>query len=208
MKRALKSSALKPRKTPGQSRSIETVGVILEAAARVLEEQGFDGYTTNAVAERAGVSIGSLYQYFPNKDAMTVALIDRETAELIGEAKKIGQEGMCREGLEQIIRGAVTHQMERPKLARLIDFEERRLPIGARMASVSRLLHAALVTVLGRQGGPDLEDRTVAAFDLLAIIKGIVDGAGERKERDAEQLETRVRRAVFGYLFPADHASF
>jgi AcrR family transcriptional regulator len=206
MKRALKSSALKPRKTPGQSRSIETVGVILEAAARVLEEQGFDGYTTNVVAERAGVSIGSLYQYFPNKDAMTVALIDRETAELIGEAKKIGQEGMCREGLEQIIRGAVTHQMERPKLARLI--EERRLPIGARMASVSRLLHAALVTVLGRQGGPDLEDRTVAAFDLLAIIKGIVDGAGERKERDAEQLETRVRRAVFGYLFPADHASF
>ena len=52
----------------------------MEAAARILEERGLEGYTTNAVAERAGFSIGSLYQYFPNKDAITIALIQRETA--------------------------------------------------------------------------------------------------------------------------------
>lgn len=64
-----------PRKAPGQPRSAHTVAAILEGAAQVLEERGLAGYTTNAIAARAGVSIGSLYQYFPTKDAVTVALI-------------------------------------------------------------------------------------------------------------------------------------
>lgn len=200
MKRSLKSSTLKPRKTPAQSRSIETVSVILEAAARVLEERGFDGYTTNAVAERAGVSVGSLYQYFPNKDALTVALIDRETAELMAKAKAIDEESHFRRGMESVIHTAVMHQMKRPKLARLIDFEEQRLPIGSRVASVSRLIQRSIVRLLECDDAPRVESVHIAAFDLLAIIKGIVDGAGERKERDAEGLESRVRRAVFGYL--------
>src|ERR1700722_10162709 len=78
-------SRLEPRKLPVQSRSSETVNAVLEAAARILERHGFEGYTTNAVAERAGVSIGSLYQYFPSKDAVTVALIERETATLLAD---------------------------------------------------------------------------------------------------------------------------
>jgi AcrR family transcriptional regulator len=66
---------LKARKVPAQSRSQETVTVILEASARILESDGLRGFNTNAIAERAGVSIGSLYQYFPNKDAIVLALI-------------------------------------------------------------------------------------------------------------------------------------
>jgi AcrR family transcriptional regulator len=200
MKRSSATGTLKPRKRPGQSRSIETVGVILEAAARILEERGFRGYTTNAVAERAGVSIGSLYQYFPNKDALTVALMDRETASLMAEAKKISEADGFREGVERMIHAAVTHQMQRPKLARLIDFEERRLPVGGRIARVSKMIHRALIDMLGREDAPEVESIREAAFDVLAIIKGIVDSAGERREKDAVLLEERVRRAVFGYL--------
>jgi len=81
--RAARRLALKPRKNPEQSRSAETVRTILEGAARVLEEQGLAGYTTNAVAERAGVSVGSVYQYFPGKEALTAALVARETGLLI-----------------------------------------------------------------------------------------------------------------------------
>lgn len=54
--------------------------VILEAAAQLLERDGLDGFTTNAVAERAGVSIGAVYRYFPNKRALTHALAERESA--------------------------------------------------------------------------------------------------------------------------------
>ena len=63
---------------PGRRRAEETVAAILEAAAQVLEAGGLAGFTTNAVAERAGVSIGTLYQYFADKEALLRALAERE----------------------------------------------------------------------------------------------------------------------------------
>jgi AcrR family transcriptional regulator len=68
---------VEPRKRPVQHRSRRTVARILDAAAEVLAERGYTATTTNAVAERAGVSIGSLYQYLPNKEALLVALAER-----------------------------------------------------------------------------------------------------------------------------------
>jgi len=62
------------RKAPRQARAKQTVDFILEAAAYILAERGFDGFTTNHVAERAGVNISSLYQYFPNKHSILEAL--------------------------------------------------------------------------------------------------------------------------------------
>src|SRR6476619_3548584 len=66
------------RRIPRQARAEETVSAILEGAAQVLEAGGLAGFTTNAVAERAGVSIGTLYQYFADKQALLRALADRE----------------------------------------------------------------------------------------------------------------------------------
>lgn len=66
-----------PRKTPVHSRSRATVEAILEAAAHLLEHDGYGRLTTNHIADKAGVSIGSLYQYFPNKDAICHALAER-----------------------------------------------------------------------------------------------------------------------------------
>ncbi len=71
------SSAAAPRKLPRQRRSRETVERILDTAARIFDDRGYRATTTNDVAEAAGISIGSLYQYFPNKDALLVALADR-----------------------------------------------------------------------------------------------------------------------------------
>ena len=74
----------RPRLENGRARqrSKDTVDTILAATARVLVKQGFDGLTTNAVAEAAGVSIGSLYQYFPNKEALVAALIERHVEDM------------------------------------------------------------------------------------------------------------------------------
>lgn len=71
------SSTHLPRKTPVHSRSRATVEAILEAAAHLLEHDGYGRLTTNHIADKAGVSIGSLYQYFPNKDAICHALAER-----------------------------------------------------------------------------------------------------------------------------------
>lgn len=71
------------RKQPVQRRSRDMVSVLIEATARVIVEQGLDNLTTNHVASAAGVSIGSLYQYFRDKDALVEALLERHAAELL-----------------------------------------------------------------------------------------------------------------------------
>ena len=74
--RIAKTKALM-RKQPRQSRSKATVDAIVEAAARILSDQGWVGFTTNKVAEAAGVSIGSYYQYFPDKHSLIEAIRGR-----------------------------------------------------------------------------------------------------------------------------------
>jgi AcrR family transcriptional regulator len=78
MKEKSISNGIKTRKSPKQARSSELVSVILEAAIQVLERDGSSGFTTSSIAERAGVSIGSLYQYFPNKASILYKLQSEE----------------------------------------------------------------------------------------------------------------------------------
>ena len=68
------------RRRPKQARSRATLDAILEAASQILERDGAAGFNTNVVAERAGVSIGTLYQYFPDKTAILLAAAEREAA--------------------------------------------------------------------------------------------------------------------------------
>ncbi|WP_321933322.1 TetR/AcrR family transcriptional regulator [Paraburkholderia sp. J8-2] len=196
-----RAAALEARKRPVQRRSAATVDAILEAAARILESAGLAGYTTNAIAARAGVSVGSLYQYFPNRDALTAALIDRESAPLLAEVEAAAAASSCEAAMLRLIRAAVAHQMRRPELARLLDFEERRLPLGERDARVSERIHAVLVGAFELADAPRIDDRQTTAHDVIAIVRGMVDAAGERGETNAHALEARVTRAAIGYLW-------
>jgi AcrR family transcriptional regulator len=72
-----------PRKEASQERSRATVDALIEATARILVREGFDRASTNRIAEEAGVSIGSLYQYYPSKEALVAAVIDRHNHELM-----------------------------------------------------------------------------------------------------------------------------
>src|ERR1700759_2137679 len=72
-----------PRKQASQERSRATVDALVEATARILVREGFDKASTNRIAEAAGVSVGSLYQYFPSKEALVAAVIDRHSQEIM-----------------------------------------------------------------------------------------------------------------------------
>jgi AcrR family transcriptional regulator len=76
-------AATKPRKEASQARSRATVEALVEATARILVDQGFDKASTNRIAERAGVSVGSLYQYFPSKEALVLAVAERHNREIM-----------------------------------------------------------------------------------------------------------------------------
>src|SRR4051794_33094315 len=71
-----------PRKSPQQERARATIDALLTATARILVKEGFDRASTNRIAEEAGVSVGSLYQYFPGKEALVAALIERHLDEM------------------------------------------------------------------------------------------------------------------------------
>lgn len=195
---------LSPRKTPLQGRSAATVATILEAAARVLERHGLEGFNTNAVAERAGVSIGSLYQYFPSKDAVMAALIRADAANLLAamEAAAAGPATSLEETVAALVAVGVAHQADRPALARLLDVEQARLPLDRETAATLESMGALLASALERHRAllPGL-NLAEAAQDLPAIVRGIVDTeALVGAAIDAEALQRRAMRAVMGYL--------
>jgi AcrR family transcriptional regulator len=99
------------RKAPRQTRARQTVDFILDAAAYILAERGLDGFTTNYIAERAGVNISSLYQYFPNKLAILEAMLARH----IATPDVHYAQGLARlrdQSLEEVVRTIVNVALE------------------------------------------------------------------------------------------------
>ncbi|MTV41302.1 TetR/AcrR family transcriptional regulator [Duganella radicis] len=189
-------AVLSIRKAPRQRRSAHTVEAILEAAALVLEEDGLEGFNTNAVARRAGASIGTLYQYFPGKDALTLALLQREEGKYREAATAAAALPDWREALRTFIEVSARQQLERPNLARLLDQEEGRPDIRAALDKGHSFV-VLMTTILERAGRGDSQ---LAAADLLALIRGMTDAAGERGEHDPANLAHRINAAVFGYV--------
>src|SRR5450830_424729 len=145
-----KPASLKPRKAPSQPRSAHTVEAILTGAVHILARHGLEVYTTNAIAAKAGVSIGSLYQYFPTKDAVTVALIEREMAGVVEEATQALRQPDRHAALRQLIEVAVRHQLRRPALAALLDFEQHRLSAIMPASGNRQTMRAALIEFLAQ----------------------------------------------------------
>jgi len=172
---------------------------LLEAAAQVLERDGLEGFNTNAVAERAGVSIGSLYQYFPGKDALTLALMRREDQRFDAEAAMALGQPSGSEAIKCFIGACVRQQLQRPVLARLLDVEQAR-PVLRTEAGNAGTLHSILLAIFQRDDISQPAKPEVAAVDLLAIVRGMTDTAGEHGETDVADLQSRIEPAVFGYL--------
>lgn len=205
MEKSASTSASQVRKKPLQARSLATVTAILDAAAHILEALGPSAYSTNAVAARAGASIGSVYQYFPSKDAITRALIERESGALLEDARRKLEHLHGEEALRALISVAVHHQLRRPALGRILDYEEARLFLQQDMAQAAEGARGMLLRSI--QEMRCAASPQSAAADVMCIIKGMVDGAGQRGESDEAGLRDRVSAAVFGYLQMLDRAN-
>lgn len=192
--------ALSPRKQPVQARAQATVEAILAAAAGILEREGPARLTTNAVAAQAGVSIGSLYQYFPNKQALTAALIERSAGSLersVAQAGRDAQSMLFEAGLRLLIGTIVRHQLGRPGLERTLEFEERRMPFDAGAPRVRAAIRDFLDQHRGRLWVSDI---AAAADDVQSMTRALTDAAAQRGERNPDVIEQRVVRALRGYL--------
>jgi AcrR family transcriptional regulator len=196
---------IRPRKAPRQKRSSATVETLLDAAARVLDRESLAGFNTNRIAEVAGVSVGSLYQYFPNKAALVAALIDRHQQALADEVERCVREAAGRplvEALAKLTSVAIAQQYRKPVLAAALDHEERRLPVGARLRAAERRIALALQELLGRHRAQLPTAPSAGTIqDLLVITKALVEADAEAGKVPAADLQARVVKAQWGYLF-------
>jgi AcrR family transcriptional regulator len=112
-----------PRKNPRQERSRATVEAILEATARILVKEGYDRASTNRIALAAGVSVGSLYQYFPSKEALVAALVDhhmnRMTELLTNKAAELA-DAPIQVAAREVIRAMIAAHRIDPDLHRVL----------------------------------------------------------------------------------------
>ncbi|EOW6804600.1 TetR/AcrR family transcriptional regulator [Cronobacter muytjensii] len=184
--------AAAPRKLPRQARSRALVEAIIEATARIFERAGPAACTTNAVAEKAGVSIGSLYQYFPNRRALTAALVARERGQLVAAFSAAATRPAAQERLSAMIHAAVAYDFARPALAAALDGEEAAPAFAPHQQETLAALHRCVMAAIGH-------DET-AAWDVIALAQGMIAMAVRRDERDGCALKRRIERAVFGYL--------
>ncbi len=195
---------LRPRKAPMQSRSLATVQAILEAAARVLSRHSLPGFNTNRVAEVAGVSIGTLYQYFPNKEALIGALIEREQAALadaVGQVVNDSAGKSLRASIAALVHVAIEHQFGQPLFAAALDHEERRLPLQRVLRASEQRIAGSVTELLSRHARKlRVAADTTVAGDCLTIAKAMVDAAGASSARPPANLQQRVERALLGYL--------
>ena len=191
---------LNPRKIPLQGRSRATCDAVLEAAARILELEGRQAFTTNHVAELAGISVGSLYQYFPGKEAIVAVLVRQMRHEMLDDFEQAVRQSQGEDlsgAAQALVRAAVRHHLRRPALAQVLEREEADLPLDEETRQLKQRLRELVVGVLACRGVPEPE---TAAFDLIAMCHGMVDAAVQSGERDFERLCARLDRAVLGYL--------
>ncbi len=172
---------LKPRKNPKQERARQTVEAILEAAAQVFEAMGYARGTTDRIAARAGVSVGSLYQYFPNKDAILVALAERHVEQGTRLARAmLASAPTSPDALEPWFRGLVQALLavhrSRPRLQGLL-IEGLPIPADtqARMDAAEALIITDLASILERLAAPgQLTSPKATAWVLVHTIEGLV----------------------------------
>jgi AcrR family transcriptional regulator len=197
-----------PRKSASQKRSRLTVDALLEATARILVREGFDKASTNRVAEVAGVSVGSLYQYFPSKEALVAALIDRHRQEVMhvvrGELAEV-----VHAPVEQAVRTLVAvaikaHRID-PKLHRALSEQIPRVGRLEKVETFNRENYALFKAYLeNRREEIHVADVELAAFVCVTCIEALTHTAVLQHKlvsREAtEALIDEATRLVVGYL--------
>jgi len=196
------------RKTPSQTRALRTVDTLFEAATRVLQTEGEAGFTTNRIAERAGFSIGTLYQYFPSKEAIVVALVRRHRERVMRELDTMLERAVDGEyGAEHALRLYLRHivdafgrgQTAQRLLARLGWQLDTPAVIVAAMDDGAQRVRSALV----RLGDPTLPPPDDATLYLLtrAVIGAVRSAAVEEHAMlDDPRFEDALFRMVWGLL--------
>ncbi|MEV5594619.1 TetR/AcrR family transcriptional regulator [Streptomyces sp. NPDC052496] len=199
---------LQPRKQPRQARAEATRQRILTAAAHVFAEYGYAAGTTNRIAERAQVSIGSLYQYYPNKDAILVELLVRHLdAGAATVADRLG--GQLPDSIEEtvrlFVRASIDNHLDDPQLLRVMAEQGPRTPeLLDRIARDHRARVAFIQQLLERHPQVRVADTHTAARLVVATTELVVHQLIAAPDPiDITRFENELVAMLTGYLMTA-----
>ncbi|MGH8060666.1 MAG: TetR/AcrR family transcriptional regulator [Pseudoxanthomonas sp.] len=199
----------KPRKHASQERSRATVDALVEATARILVREGFDKASTNRIAEVAGVSVGSLYQYFPGKEALVVAVIDRHNQEIMQVVRRALAEIASQpveKGVRRLVAAAIEAHRIDPRLHRVL---AEQIPRTGRLENVEAFNRETYVLFRAwLEGHGDeirMADLELAAFVCGTSIEALTHNAVLHRpemltEETVAMLIDETTRLVVGYL--------
>ncbi|WP_026406284.1 TetR/AcrR family transcriptional regulator [Actinomadura rifamycini] len=169
---------LRPRKAPRQQRSADTRERIIQAAARVFVEHGYAAGTTNRIADEAGLSIGSLYQYFPNKDAILLELTRRHIDDgrrAVTAALERGLPARWDERIALLVDTALEAHRGDPRLHQVLFEESPRPPaLLAELHSLQNLLVDTVVDLLRTDVEDRLSDARLTAWFIVSTVESLI----------------------------------
>jgi AcrR family transcriptional regulator len=191
------------RKEPTQTRSRATVDAIVEAGARVLGDRGWAGFTTNAVAAVAGISIGSLYQYFPDKLCLVEAIRRRHFDEVLAVLRRaVAADLPLEQGADTLVQGMIDAHGINPELHRVLLDEVPGLE-GSRSAHDAFLVdyqrrYKDFVVIHRRVGSGPSDD--VLAQLLSGMVEGVIHNSARKGTLDSPDLKQELVRMICSYL--------
>ncbi len=197
------------RKEPRQARSRATVDAVIEAGARILSEQGWGGFTTNKVADAAGVSIGSLYQYFPDKLSLVDAIRRRHLDDSLGAVRNaLAKTQSLAAFVETLVSNIIEAHSIHPGLHRVLLDEAPGLEAyrdqNSRIEAQYLALYTQAATVYGSH------NRGVPASTVGLVISDAIDGvihnAARRGRLREPQMRDELVRMICSYLADRDEA--
>lgn len=199
------------RHLPKQTRSVETRNAIVEAAERLFAEQGYEGTTTHRIAREAGVSVGALYRYFADKEAVLKEVYRLEVTgmrarilEEFGIVEIVGKD--ARQLVRTGLRLAFKIYSERPALRRVLSEQARKVPelIALRRAQEVEL-HQAVLLIISSFPGVRLPDREVGAYLLSLFMESLIEDSVLYREGggafDDDRLIDNAAELIVRYLF-------
>jgi AcrR family transcriptional regulator len=198
--------AVLARRTPTQARARATVDAVFEATARIIEREGAAALSTNLIAERAGVSIGTLYEYFPNREAVLIAMARRRLAEderQVRQALAAAIDDPAAPLVRIAIRVLITVHRERPKVRRAIMAVHLAHGLSGEHAKpvqeVTELLVARGARLAGATSAPLAPG---SSFVATRAVIGVIRAAFEERSQllGSPQLEDELVRLVEAYL--------
>lgn len=199
---------MRPRKLPKQERSRVTVEAILDATALVLVREGYDRASTKRVAGVAGVSIGSLYQYFPNKESLVAALYERHLRELLAVVERKFEEASrapLGEAVRELIRASIELHAIDPKLHRVLVEQIPRAARGEEDGGLERRVTEKTRAFLEARGGEILPTNLdLAAFVVTESVEALTHAAVLDRPGylGDEGLVDEISALVLRYLSP------